>query len=276
MKSFILHFKQAALPVRIFSAAAAIGGFVFFLMFIPALLARNINTGTVFGFAIGIFTSVIGILTPYLIKAENKIVRYICRTVLTVFCLLVVYAAVLSGLMLSAMTNTPPSDSKSTVIVLGCQVNSSGPSLMLKNRLEAAYSYLSENPEAQCIVAGGKGDNEHISEAEAMYNWLVDRGIEKSRITKEPNSSSTLENLKFSKEILSAQGKELNAILVTDGFHQYRAGLQAKSLGFKVNSISSATPIYLLPAYWVREWFAISYQLTFGADTQRNVGDKYN
>lgn len=52
-----------------------------------------------------------------------------------------------------------------------------------------------ENTTAVCIVSGGKGDSENISEAEAMYRWLVDKGIDSSRIYKEDKSTSTVENI---------------------------------------------------------------------------------
>lgn len=270
MKIYFTLLKNLALPLKIISCAMGFGGAVFFILFIPAFFTRNINTGTIFGTAIGIFTAGIGFAMPYCIKAANRAVRYIYRTVLAVFCLLALYAAVLSALMLSAMNNAPvdETDGSRTVIVLGCQVRADGPSLMLKNRLEAARAYLDENPDAECIVSGGKGDNEHISEAQAMYDWLVENGIDKSRITKEDKSCSTLENLIFSKELLNEQGKSGDVILVTDGFHQFRAGLQAKQVGLSAKAISSQTPFYLLHIYWVREWLAISYQLVFGADMQ--------
>ena len=150
------------------------------------------------------------------------------------------------------------------VIVLGCQVRRDGPSLMLRRRLDAACSYLSTDTKADCIVSGGKGDNEHISEAEAMYEALVNDGISESRITKEDKSSSTYENLLFSKQILEDSEKPLRIAIVTDGFHQWRARLQAESLGYDVKCVSAATPWYLVPVYWVREWFALSYLFVFG------------
>ena len=135
---------------------------------------------------------------------------------------------------------------------------------MLRRRLDAACSYLSADTKADCIVSGGKGDNEHISEAEAMYEALVNDGISKNRISKEDKSSSTYENLLFSKQILEDGGKPLRIAIVTDGFHQWRARLQAESLGYDVKCVSAATPWYLVPVYWVREWFALSYLFVFG------------
>ena len=204
------------------------------------------------------------IFTPKLFHNGKKAVRYIFRTLLIIYAVLVAYAATLSVFMIANMNDAPEKDGSRTVVVLGCQVRRDGPSLMLSRRIDAAYNYLSEDEKANCIVSGGKGDNEHISEAEAMYEALVNDGIAQNRITKEDKSSSTYENLLFSKLILEDNGKPLKIAIVTDGFHQWRARLQAESLGYDVKCVSAATPWYLIPVYWVREWFALSYLFVFG------------
>ena len=61
------------------------------------------------------------------------------------------------------------------LIVLGAQVRENGPSTILRYRLDAAISYLQENPETICIVSGGQGVNEPFSEAEGMLNYLVSK-----------------------------------------------------------------------------------------------------
>ena len=234
-------------PVRILSYTLIVTGAIVLTMFIIPLFSGTLNTGSYFGFVIGGVT-----------------VRYIFRAVLIIYGVLAVYAITLSAFMIANMNDAPEKDGSRTVIVLGCQVRRDGPSLMLRRRLDAACSYLSADTKADCIVSGGKGDNEHISEAEAMYEALVNDGISESRISKEDKSSSTYENLLFSKQILEDSGKPLRIAIVTDGFHQWRARLQAESLGYDVKCVSAATPWYLVPVYWVREWFALSYLFVFG------------
>ena len=250
--------------VKITSLIFIICGIIFTSLFIPATFIRVLNTGTYFGYAIGLFTFALGVFMPIAINHRKKLIKYLYRGFLSVFVLLGAYAAVLSALMIFSMNHAPEKDNDRTMIVLGCQVKQSGPSLMLRGRLETALNYLEENPDTICIVSGGQGDDEHISEAQAMYDWLIEKGIDKDRIIKEENSTSTLENLKFSGEILKKLGKDNNVILVTDGFHQYRASLQAASLDYDIRNLSSGTPLYLLPTYWVREWFALSYEFVFG------------
>ena len=47
---------------------------------------------------------------------------------------------------------------------------------MLRRRLDAAITAMNDNPDTLCIVSGGKGDDEKISEALAMKNYLLEKG----------------------------------------------------------------------------------------------------
>lgn len=69
------------------------------------------------------------------------------------------------------------------MVVLGCQVSASGePTVMLRDRIDAAYDYLSAHPESRCVASGGQNDNEPISEAACIRNTLAARGIDPDRI----------------------------------------------------------------------------------------------
>ena len=151
-------------------------------------------------------------------------------------------------------------DGDRTVIVLGCQVHPDGPSLMLTERLDAAYDYLVEHPAARCIVSGGQGADEPMSEAECMYNYLIERGIAEDRLYMEDKSTSTRENLLFSSEIIEANGLNPRLAIATNEFHEYRAQKLSAELGFDCSAISAPTTAPLLPTFYVREMFAILVQ----------------
>ena len=106
------------------------------------------------------------------------------------------------------------------LIVLGTQVNPDGPSKVLKYRLDRAKKYLDENSETICIVSGGKGTNEIMSEAAAMKKYLTETGIDPERIITEDRSTTTDENLQFSRIFLP---ENASIGLVTNEFHMYRA-----------------------------------------------------
>lgn len=149
-----------------------------------------------------------------------------------------------------------PLDYPQAVIVLGCQVRGEVPSTMLAKRCDAAIETLSEYPDVICVVSGGRGKGEDISEAEAMRRYLVESGIDESRVIAEDRSTSTRENIAFSAEILEELGID-RAVIVTNDFHQYRADIYAKRNGLTVGHHSGKTPCYNLLNYWVREWAAL-------------------
>ncbi|MGN1481136.1 YdcF family protein [Porcipelethomonas sp.] len=171
----------------------------------------------------------------------------------------IIYAAVLTGLMINACVKSP--ENSQAVVVLGCKVKGDSPSRMLRRRLDAAAEFLSEHEDVFCIVSGGKGDDEQISEAQAMQTYLVQKGISEERIIMEDQSVSTYENLENSCRILKEMGITGDIAIVTDGFHQYRAGFIADRFGYDTSAINSVTDFYnatMTPTYYVREWMAIT------------------
>lgn len=154
-------------------------------------------------------------------------------------------------------------DEPEAVIVLGCQVRGEEPSLMLQRRLDAALEVLEQHPEAVCVTSGGQGSGEDISEAEAMRRYLIKRGVAPERIIREDRSVSTRENIRFSAELLKERGIS-RAVICTNDFHQYRAGIYAKRSGITAGHHSGKTPRYNLLNYVVREWAALFDALVRG------------
>jgi uncharacterized SAM-binding protein YcdF (DUF218 family) len=165
--------------------------------------------------------------------------------------------------MLHAMSRD--NESPSAVIVLGCQVRGERPSKMLRFRLDKAVEYLNEHKELPVIVSGGKGDDEAISEALCMHNYLIEQGIDERRIIMEDKSTSTAENIRFSFDITDSMGLGRDITIVTDGYHQYRASLIAKKNGaVSVTAYSADTESRFVPTYWVREWFGLTHFYILG------------
>ena len=193
---------------------------------------------------------------------ENGTGHIIMCVVIGIAALCGILAVAISAGMLKAMTDKPKAEHP--VIVLGCKVRSSGPSLMLQRRLDAAAAYLKEHPDVPVIVCGGQGKDEPETEAQCMYAYLVGHGISADRITKEETSSSTYENLMNAREILNKEELGTQITIVTDGYHQLRASLIASSLSLQADAVSAGTSWYLVPCYWVREWLGVCYQFVFG------------
>ena len=145
------------------------------------------------------------------------------------------------------------------VIVLGAGVNGTMVSRPLAHRLNTTTDYWFENPDSMIIVTGGLGNRAIITEAEAMANFLIWRGVPEDRILLEDLSTSTYENLVFAKEIAYEHFPEgFRAVLVTNDFHIYRAVRTAREVGIEVNSLGAYTDWYSWPVNYLREMMAVT------------------
>lgn len=154
------------------------------------------------------------------------------------------------------------------IIVLGAQVYQGSPSLVLRYRLDKAAEYLRANPDTTCIVSGGQGPNEPYAEARGMADYLEhDAGIDASRIIEEPDSSTTVENLRNSRAIIdsanntgsstSSTVSEPSIGIVTNDFHVFRSLQIAHDQGYTdVRGIAAGSPRDMLLNNMVRESFA--------------------
>lgn len=237
--------------------------FVLIIWFMLPFGVGIYNVGNIFG----ILACVVGILLvllykPVLKKPVKKALKVIYIIVYCFYGCCILFALFLSANMLYHALNYP--EKPACVVVLGCQVNGENPSLMLQRRLDVAYDYLGKNPDAKCIVTGGQGKNEIISEGEVMANYLIEKGIDPDRIFAETAASDTFENLHFAKEIAQQEGLGDSIAIATDGFHQWRATMIAEDCGFEVHNISAETPTFLLATYWFREWLGVCNYVLFG------------
>ena len=142
------------------------------------------------------------------------------------------------------------------LIVLGAQVYESGPSVVLRYRLDEAVRYLNENSDTVCIVTGGQGYNEPFPEAEGMKRYLVQNGIAEERIRMETESVNTVSNIKNSLVFLDPENDRVG--IITNNFHLYRGIGLAKKQGIRnVCGIAArSNPVYL-PNNLLREVLGI-------------------
>lgn len=91
------------------------------------------------------------------------------------------------------------SESKNIMVVLGNWMNNDGTiSSTMRTRLELALKAYQEFKFDYIVVSGGMANTvAGISEAQAMYDYLVAHGIDKNIIIKEDQSLSTLQNAQF-------------------------------------------------------------------------------
>ena len=131
-------------------------------------------------------------------------------------------------------------------------------SKLLRDRLDKAITVYRRDPTPPRIIpSGGKGADETVPEAEAMKQYLIGQGIPESDILPESASKTTLENLRFSKQILDGlEGRKYTA-LVTSNYHVYRALRYCRKIGLNCTGIGSRVAFYYWPSAMIREFIAI-------------------
>lgn len=151
------------------------------------------------------------------------------------------------------------------IIVLGAGLRGDRVSLILAQRLDQAVLYHKKNPKAFIVVSGGQGSDEWVSEAKAMSDYLVTKGVSESVILREAKSTSTYENFKFSQVILETKlTKPYKVAFVSNAFHMFRAEWIASTVGLKTNRLPAETQLYMMPVVYFREVLAVVKQIFFG------------
>lgn len=169
---------------------------------------------------------------------------------------------IVEGAILCGMQQTPPKN-LDCIIVLGCKVNGTVPSRALRMRLNTALEYLLDNPETKAILTGGQGDGEEISEALCMKQYLQEAGIQEHRLRIEEESTTTVENLQYSKKYVDDHMKSIG--IVTNNFHVFRSVKLAQKQGYKqVVGLPTPTGSLLLVHYMVREGVALMKEFVLG------------
>lgn len=177
--------------------------------------------------------------------------------------IIVLIAAVLQfALIESILVFNGRSDKETStdyVIILGAGLKGEIPSPILYGRLKAGVNYLQKYPGTQVVVSGGQGRGEDITEAEAMYKYLVSKGIAEDRILVEDRSTSTMENFKYSKGLIEKKsGKSvLDVTFITSNFHVFRAKMLAGRNNLQSHAISCKTPVSVIIQLYIREYMAL-------------------
>jgi uncharacterized SAM-binding protein YcdF (DUF218 family) len=154
------------------------------------------------------------------------------------------------------------------VIVLGTGLGERGQvTPLLASRLrrgrEVWSAIAARGGRPMMIVSGGQGSDERTSEAAAMAAYLTERGFPADRLTCEDQSSTTEENLAFSKAIMDAarpagsEGKGPRCVIVTSNYHVFRTAIIARKAGIRGQVTGSRTAGYYWPSAMLREFAAV-------------------
>ena len=144
------------------------------------------------------------------------------------------------------------------VIVLGAGIRGERVTRLLGYRLEKAVEYHEKNPDALIVVTGGQGPGEDITEALAMERYLIERGVSPDKIIKESKATSSYENLAYSKILLDSWlAGEYKTVIITNGYHMYRAAFLAGKLGLDANRFSAGMLWHSVFVNYSRECLAV-------------------
>lgn len=170
-----------------------------------------------------------------------------------------------TSLLAFSAGHAAPVDDADVLIVLGCGIKGTKPTLTLSRRLDKAIEYLNANENTKVILSGGQGNGEIISEAQAMSRYMTEHGIPQQRIITEDKSESTEENFAYSKEIIDEMYPEgASVCYVTTYFHVYRAGKVAKKCGIDAQGFGAPGVWYITFNDYLRECVGITMYLLTG------------
>lgn len=195
-------------------------------------------------------------------NCKGKRPHRVLRALLALICAGALAFAALLGAVLSGGHDQIQGQPQ-VMVILGCQVKAWGPSILLQDRLDTALDYWQEHPDITIVVSGGQGEDEHISEAQAMYDYLAEHGVDPAQILMEDQSRSTVQNLTLSMQLLEREGYDADGgvLVVSNGFHLTRVRmLWARLFGGTDGLSTLAAPSSHVPSrykMYVREPLAL-------------------
>lgn len=171
--------------------------------------------------------------------------RIVCAMIFVVF-------FAVEGLVLHSCFSECPQN-VDYLIVLGAKTGS----VTMERRVSKAAEYLAENPDTLCILSGGQGADEEMSEAQCMFEMITAMGIEKDRIILEDKSLNTAQNLRYSHAYADKPGATIG--IVSSDYHLFRAkALARKVFSGDIHGLSSKSAYLSFPHYAVREFATIT------------------
>jgi len=219
-------------------------------------MLSNFNLGVILPAILGLPLLLLGVFMHHMDAGFFAFLKWF---LLGCYALGTVFLIVMGALMGTAAKRADEVDADA-LIVLGAAVHGDRVTWVLSNRLDTAAEYLSTYPDTICVVSGGRGDGESVTEASAMQKYLVERkGIDPDRILVEDRATSTRENFAFSKALIEEKlGPDASIAFVTTDFHVFRAGRVARKAGIDATGIAAPDVWYIRFNNFLRECVGIT------------------
>lgn len=173
------------------------------------------------------------------------------------------------------------------IIIHGAGLDGPRPTPLLAGRIDKALElWNKQHQHGKFVASGGQGADEIVSEAQAMRDYLLEKGVPADAILMEDKSTTTWENLRYSLAIIRADrasaaadgapataaaedasapsgdtasvNGDFTTAVVTSDFHVFRCAEYAHNLGLKADGIGSHTKGWYWPTAFIREFIAIT------------------
>lgn len=215
----------------------------------------NYNLGVILPAFFGVPLVFLALMLPRMKKGFLRFLKWLIAVCYAV----AIGIFLVCGFLMIRATSGSEKVEADAVIVLGAAVHGDKVTWVLENRLNTAIEYLEAHPEAVCVVSGGQGPGETVTEASAMKKYMVECGVSADRVYTEELAINTMENFSFSKPIIDeVVGPDARIAFVTTNFHVYRAGQVARAQGLDVVGIPAEDVWYLRLNNFLRECVGIS------------------
>ena len=156
-----------------------------------------------------------------------------------------------------------PAYDKDYVIILGCKIRPDGTLYpLIRGRVDRAVDFVhaqatATGRQAVLVPSGGNGADEPMAEAEAMADYLREKGIPSDQILVEDQSTTTRENMCFSRKLVDENNQNAKAAFSTSSYHVYRGGILASETGWDIDGMGSRTRWYFWPNAFLREFIGL-------------------
>ena len=206
-------------------------------------------------------------LVPRLGARLPRFTRFTVGIVTALLILGTAAAAITEAVIIKASFGNPGEEAD-YLVVLGAKVRADGPSVSLWDRIYGAYDYLAAHPNTIAVVSGGQGPDEHMTEAQSMYDELTAMGIDPDRIWMEDKATSTKENILFSLDLIEEKtGVRPDKLwVVSSEYHLCRAGMMTRDCGVEFAGIPARTSRFSQKVnHFLREIAGVWHYLILGS-----------
>lgn len=126
------------------------------------------------------------------------------------------------------------------ILVLGCAVKENGvPSAMLEDRLKRGVELYDLGAAPKILMSGDHG-TESYDEVDAMKRYAVDAGVPSEDVFMDHAGFSTYESMYRARDVFQAE----TVVIVSQGYHLYRAVYDARALGLNAYGIAAEDVAY--------------------------------